>query len=178
LQRLFRRLHAGLHPDLIVNGILQGSVDFHHYIDGAAGFPLEAGNQSRQQRTRFSHRDEWCQLARLLCIVGERETFSGLLEEEIERILHRHFHDQIHLDIESRRRLREHQPRQIVRLWVLLPVDEMLHRPDIQAVGEDFRPAIRCRPEPHDVGAVADRALVLVARIGSSCDDAMRRGST
>ena len=87
-------------------------------------------------------------------VVFERKFLRLRFEKEIERIEHRHFRDQIHLDAEIRASVfRKDQARQVVRLRVLLPVDEMLFRRDAQRVAEDARARMRRRPQPHDLRA-------------------------
>ena len=59
-------------------------------------------------------------------LVAERELLGVRLEEEVERVEHRHLGDQVDLDAQLARALREDQARQVVGLRVLLPVDEVL----------------------------------------------------
>ena len=49
-----------------------------------------------------------------LGLVRERKLLGARLEEEVERVEDRHLGDQVDLDLNSRRLLREHQPRQVV----------------------------------------------------------------
>ncbi len=96
-----------------------------------------------------------CQVRRELPPVGgvvvERELLGGGLEEEVERIDHRHLGDEIDLDAKLARLLREHEPREVVRLRVLLPVDEVFGGRDLERIGQDPRAAMRRRTKPDDL---------------------------
>jgi hypothetical protein len=73
-----------------------------------------------------------------------------------------HFRGEIYLDAQLAGRFREHQARQVVRLRILLPVDEVLRGRDLERVGEDARAAMRRRPQPHDLRAEHHRPVVPV----------------
>ena len=102
------------------------------------------------------------ELALVRRLVSEREVLRVRLQEEVERIQHRHLGDQIHLDAQLARRLREHEAREIVRLRILLPVDEVLGRLDLERVGQDARAAMGRRPQPHDLRSEHHRPVVPV----------------
>jgi hypothetical protein len=56
----------------------------------------------------------------------------------------------------------EHKARQIVAERILLPVDEMLLRLNLQRVTQDRRPAMRSRSQSDDLRSKADVAVVAV----------------
>ena len=60
--------------------------------------------------------------------------------------------------------LREHQPRQVVGLRVLLPVDEVLRRRHAQRIGEDASAQCGAGPQAHDLGTQAHAPVVAVVR--------------
>ena len=66
--------------------------------------------------------------------IGEGKVLGVGFDEEIERIDHRHLGDEVDLDAEFVGRLRKHQPRQPIAVRILLPVDEMLGRRDLQRI--------------------------------------------
>ena len=83
---------------------------------------VEILRKLRRQRPRRLKR---LQLVRQRRIVGERKPLGRRLEEEVERIVDRHLRHEIHLDLELLGLLREDEPREVVRLRILLPIDEM-----------------------------------------------------
>ena len=70
-------------------------------------------------------------------------------DEEIKWIEYSHLGDEIHLHAELARGLLEYQPRKIVRLAILLPVEEVLCRFHPQRIGKYARAAVRGRTQPH-----------------------------
>jgi hypothetical protein len=62
---------------------------------------------------------------------------------------------EIHLDLELARFLRDDDPREIVRLRILLPVDEVLLGRDAHRVGEDRRARVRRRAQADTCGPAA-----------------------
>jgi hypothetical protein len=98
-----------------------------------------------------------------LGVIGEGEIFGRWLEEEIKWILHRHLDDKVDFDVQPRRWLGEHQAGKVICLRILLPIDEMLHRADIQAVGEDLGSAVGRGSQSNHMGSVSHRSVVLIA---------------
>jgi hypothetical protein len=58
-------------------------------------------------------------------------------QEKIERVNNRHLGDEANFDAKFPRRLRENQARKVIRLRVLLPVDEMLGRLNSQRIAQN-----------------------------------------
>ena len=67
-------------------------------------------------------------------------------------------------DIEAIAGFREYQPGQVVRLRVLLPIDEMRLRRDFQRVGEDAGARVRAGPQADDLRAEIDQPVVGIMR--------------
>ena len=59
----------------------------------------------------------------------------------------------------------------MVGLWVLLPVNKVLFRCDVEAVGEDTRSTMRGWAQAHQLWAELDRAVISVVRYMVQCDD-------
>ena len=57
----------------------------------------------------------------------------------------------------------EHESREVVAVGVLLPVDEVSLRRDLQRVAQDRRAAVRRGPQPDDVRRERDEPIVAVA---------------
>ena len=81
-----------------------------------------------EQRLAAEHDQVRREVALLRALVAERKGLRVRLEEEVERVEHRHLGDQVHLDAQLVGLLREHEAREVVSLRVLLPVDEVLGR--------------------------------------------------
>ena len=164
LQRQLGRLHAVLHADQVGDVLLQPLVELHQ--EGArrllaAVDAIEVGLEQRRRRRLAQVGRE---LDQQLGLVGEGKLLRARLEEEIERVEDRHLGDEVDLDAEERRRLREDEPGEVVRLRVLLPVDEVLGRLDLHRVAQDAGSRVRRRPQPDDLRAEVDRPVVAVVR--------------
>ena len=123
---------------------------------------VDAGEPVHEARPALLDLEVRRQLLRDLLGVGEGVLLGVLLEEEVERVDHRHVGDQVDLDGELRRPLEKDEPREIVAERVLLPVDEVLLGRDLQRVGLDRRAAMRRRPQAHDMRRQHDRSVVAV----------------
>ena len=85
-------------------------------------------------------------------------------EKKIERIEYRHFGNQINFNAEFARFFRKHQARQVIRLRVLLPIDEMSGRRNAHRIRQNARAAVGRRPQTHDLRAELDQTVVAVMR--------------
>jgi hypothetical protein len=102
------------------------------------------------------------QLAALGRLVLERRLLRVGREEEIEGIVDRHLGDQVDLDAQLARLVGKHQTREIVRLRILLPVDEVIGRRHAQRIAQYAGTAMRRRPQPHDLRAQAHETIVAI----------------
>ena len=98
-------------------------------------------------------------------VVGEGKFLRVRFEEKIKRIEHRHLRDQIHFDAKFLRRLFKDEPRGVVGLRILLPVDEMFFRHDLQRIAQNPRARMRRGPQPHDLRAKIDQPVIFVMRL-------------
>ncbi|CAB4715302.1 unannotated protein [freshwater metagenome] len=160
-QRLVGTLDAGLHPhavgDVAVDrGVERGQeVDRRHaalrqrrqgVLPRRGGHAVLDGSQVRRQ------------VGRELGVVGEGETLGVLLDEEVEGVDHHQVGHQADGDLELVGLLREDQPRQPVAEGVLLPVEEVVLRRDVERVGLDRGAAVRRRAQPDHVRSHRDAA--------------------
>ncbi len=113
-------------------------------------------------RGRGEPREVRSQLAPLLLFIREGKFLRIRLEKKIERVEHRHLGDEIDLDAQLTRLVGERQAGEIVRLRVLLPIDEVLRRLDLEGVRENPGTAMRRRPQPYDLGTQRDAAVVAI----------------
>ena len=77
---------------------------------------------------------------------------------------------EIDLDAQLAGLVGEDQPRLIVRLRILLPVDEVDLGGDPQRIGQDARAGMRAGPQANHLRAKVDRAIVAVMRDVLQCD--------
>ena len=158
------RLHAVFHADQIGDVALQPLIERDEEIGGLHRRPRNF-SQIRGELRGGRHFDEMRrQLARLFGRVSERVVLGVRLEKEIERIVHRHFRHEVDFDAQFARLVRKHQPREIIRLRVLLPVDEVLARIDAHGIAQDAGAAVRRGTQPRDLRTEVDRAVVTVVR--------------
>src|SRR5215831_14010994 len=95
--------------------------------------------------------------------IGEREIFREWLDEEIERIYHRHIGDEIDRDGEFASLLWKDEACEPVSIRILLPVYEVLRRRHLERVTFDPHAAMGGRAQPDDLRRQADRPVVAVA---------------
>ena len=85
--------------------------------------------------------------------------------EEIKRIHHRHIGDEINGDFKLARFFGEHKARDVVAENILLPVDEVLFRLDVERVRQDGGAAMRRRAQPYLMRRERDQTIIAVVRL-------------
>ena len=162
-ERLLAGLHAGLHANHIADVAAQTLVQADQEVDGADGFAGDGGQPmvergwtagSVSRKGRESRADAASYEKGNFSAYGSRKKSNGL-KTAISATRSTSTKN-------SSGCFREHQASQIVRLRVLLPVEEMLFGVDFQRIGKDRRAAMRRRAEAHDLGAEFDKAVVPV----------------
>ncbi|CDF96513.1 hypothetical protein BN844_4972 [Pseudomonas sp. SHC52] len=169
-QGMLRGLDTGLHADQIADVIVQALVERHqeiHRRQRRAVDAIQVRLEFRRQRQRLQVRH---QLVFLIGPVGEWNLFGVGFEEKIERIEHRHFRQQIDLDPQFFGFLGEYQARQVIALGILLPVDEVLLRRNLQRIGKNPRTAVGRGAQAHDLRAEFNGPVVTVMRDVMQCD--------
>ncbi len=137
--------------------------DMRQRVAATQQIPANLDQQGRKAGRQWQAAVEGFQLVGKRRVVAEGKVFGLRLEEEIEGIVHRHFGDEIHLNAEFARGFRKDQTGEVVRLRVLLPVDEMFPGRDLQGVTENRRAAVRGGAQPHHVRGKAHWPVMLVA---------------
>ena len=163
-QRLFGRLHARFHADQVAHIVLHLLVDLHQEVDGAfrrAIDLIEVGLYQRCGRCRLTIRRKF--LGQRF-VVDEGVGFRRGLEEKIEGVVDGHLGDEIHRDLELAGLFREDQASHVVGERILLPVDEMARRLDLEGVGNDLAAAMGRRSQPDDLWPQIDQSVVPVMR--------------
>jgi hypothetical protein len=132
--------------------------------DRARRLLRQAFDELRQQRPGRFGRKIGGEFALQFVGVGERELFGVGLDEEIERIDHRELGGEVDLDAEFLGLFGKNEPREPVAVRVLLPIDEMVGRRNLQRIARHPGAAVRRRAQPDDLGAERNRAIVEISR--------------
>ena len=174
-QRLLRRLDARFHADDVLDRLLDALVGLDQEVD-RVDIPLPDGiDQAGQARGRGRHLQIGLQVLAQLGRIGEGDGLGTVLDEEVERVDHRHLGDQVHGDLEMIGGLVKDQTGQVVAERVLLPVDEVIARPDRLAIVQYWGARVRGRTQADDLGAEPDRPIVAIGRaVGQRGMDAHR----
>ena len=170
LESLLGRLHAGLQPDHIPHLGGEPPVQLDQKVNRDLRFPRDAGEISRQARGRRLRCTERRQPALLDRLIAEGEFLCIALEEEIEGIEDCHLGHQIDLDAQFAHPLGEDDAGQIVRLRILLPVDEVLGGHDLEGIGQDPSAAMRGGTQTDDLRPEHDLPVVPVVHDVVECD--------
>ena len=161
-QRLGRCLDTGLHADAV--GDLGGDhgVEGHEEEHGVGLFrqPLEQGVDLGAHRVVGD--EIRLQLRGQVALVSEGAGLGVILDEEIERVDDRHLGGQIDLDLQFGGPLGEDQTGEPVPVRVLLPVDEVVLRQDLEGIGRHGRARMRRGAQADHLRSELDRPIVLV----------------
>ena len=141
-QGLIGSLNSRLHAYEMGDGPLNPRIQADEKIDGALSRGLQCGDGGLEQRPAVVDMHIGRQVAAQILGIAERQGFGIGLDEKIERIDHRHLGRQVDGDGQFRRPFRKHQPRQPVAVGILLPVDEVVRRRDLQRIAGNPRAAV------------------------------------
>ena len=162
-------MHTGLHADGVADVALQHLVQTHQKVDGALFGQVDFLQVSGHQRCDRLQ----CQVRRQFGggfgFVLEGEVFSFGFQKEVERVVNRHFDNQIDRHLEFPNLLGEHQTRLVIGKGVLLPVHKMLGRFDFKRVGNDVAAAMRCGAQSNNLWSQLDQAVVGVVGDVAQC---------
>ncbi len=138
---------------------------------------VDAAEEPLQQRPGWLRRPVDFQVVGDVFRVVEGQILRRRLHEEVERVVDRHVGDQIDLDPELHHRLGKDEARQEIAVGVLLQIDEVFCRLDLQRVAEHLCARMRRRLQPDHLGAEDDRPVVSVVRQvmdgGENCHDGL-----
>ena len=151
LERFLAGLNARLEADDVADLLLQAGIQADDEVDGALLLAVHLGEPGREPRSQRLQLAERRDLLGQRGVVGKGPGLGRRLQEEVERVDDRHVGHQVDRDLELPGLFRKHQPRQVVALRVLLPVDEMLGGRDFQRIGQHRRARMRRRTQAHDL---------------------------
>ena len=152
LQRLLRRLNAGLHPDQVADLALQALVQLDQEIDRAPRSLVDRRQEAAQLRSGLAVRNVRAKIVFEVGLVAERKCLGGWLEKKIERVIDRHLDHQANGQQQLLRLFGKDQPGQVVGERILLPVDEVALGRNVQRIGQHASAAVRRRAQSHDLG--------------------------
>ena len=164
LQGFFGRLHARLHADGVLNVALQLLVQSHQKVHGAAGPTVHLVQIALEQRRGRRGSEIGCQLARLGRAVLEWKLLGLGLQKKVERVEDGHFDDHIDRDLELARGRGKHQPCLVVGKRVLLPVDEVAGRLDLERIRQHLGTTVGGRPQADYLRPQLDEAVIGIVR--------------
>ena len=161
-QSLLRILYPRLHPDHVADVAREPTVEADQEIDAARPSTVDARQEFREQGPLFVCPQEGRDLLGQCGIIDEGHELRVGLEKKIEGIDDGHVRDEVDGDLETIRLFRDYDARDEIALRVLLPVQEMAMRFDLERIGQDRRARMRRRPEPNGLRPQRDRPVVAV----------------
>ncbi len=170
LERLVGRLHARLHANQVIDFLAEAVVDPHQEIDRAFLAAVNRCEPLPQSRSRLGQRQKRRQLAAQPRLVAKGIRLGVRLQEEVERVDRRHFNDQVDRHPKAVDLLLKRDAGQEVGVGVLLPIEKVIGRLDLQRVTDNRRSRMRRGPQPHDLRPQHDGALVAIVRVVIECD--------
>ena len=158
----FRGLHARLQADQVADGVVDFLVERHQEVHRAHRGEVQPVDKGFQRRGQLALGQIGLQLVAKLGRVGKRKLLGAGLQKKVKGVEHRHLGHQIDGDLEFAGFFREHQPGQIIGERVLLPVDEVAGRFDVQRIGQNRRAAVRRGPQAHHMRRQIDQPVIAI----------------
>ena len=143
--------------------VLQFGVERDQKRDGPVALGRDLLEVLLQQRGFGLGREIGGEFGRQLLRIGEGKFLGVGLDEEVEGIDDREFGGEIDLDLELLDQLGKHVARQPVAVRVLLPIDEVIGRRDLERIARHPRAAVGRRTQPDRLRPQRDRPVVEVA---------------
>ena len=162
VERFLRLLHTRIEANGVRHRLLNSAVQPDEVVVEFHTGLAFGGDQFQQFWPRCERFEVRCQFAFECCVVPKWVLFRILFDEEVERVDRRQVGNQIDGDDEFTRRFREDQPREVIAIGVLLPVQKVRTRFDRQRVTRHRRPRVRGRSQTHHVRLQRDRPAVRV----------------
>jgi hypothetical protein len=128
LQRLLRRLDAGLHADAIGDHGVELAVEIAQVVDGDGLVAAERGEEFPEERAGRLRLEVGSELLLEVGLVGERPVLRLVGDEEVERVDDGHVGHEIDRHDEAVGLLGQHHAGAIIGEGILLPIDEVGRR--------------------------------------------------
>ncbi len=163
-----QRLGRGLHPRFHTQGVAQIGIELlvegDQIIDSRRFLIGDRADIVHQDVVVFLDLQIGRQLFLESGVIRKRKALGAGFQKEIERIEDLDFQHQIDRHLEGRCLFRKDDAGQPVAERILLPVDEMVCRLDLQGVGLHMRLGMRGGAETNDLGSETDRSIIAVIR--------------
>ena len=181
-----RRLHASFQANQIANALLHRPVEGHQQIDRARALgsrcagqhaTLEGVQKLIDQGAAGRQGQIGGQFCRKVWVISKRKAFRFGLQKEVEGIDRHQISHQIDRQHQLPGLFRQHQPGDMVSLWVLLPVEKMVARLDGEGIAGDERSAVGGGAQPHHMRPELHRPIKGIGRAMMQ-GDADRHGGT
>ncbi len=157
-------LDAGLHAHDVADVALQALVDRDQEIDRGRFFALDFTQPFQQSRAAFADLEIGPQLGGQFGRVLERVVLGFGFQEKVEGVDGHQVGDDFDVDQQFACGLGEGQAGQVIAEGILLPVDEVVGRFDLERVGFYGCAGMRGRAQPDHVGSQLDLAVEAVMR--------------
>jgi hypothetical protein len=177
-ERLLAGLDAGLHPDDVVHVRVQPAIELDQEVDGGDRAAIDRRDPAREQRTRLVELEIGLEFLGGARFVGEGILLGLGLEEEVEGIEDRHLGHEVDLQAELAGPLGNDDPGQVVAERVLLPVQEVFRRLDMERIAQDAGARVWRRPQADDLGPQRRGPVVAVAGLVRQCNVDGHRASS
>src|SRR5260221_8790765 len=161
-ERLLAAWAPRLHADDIGDVALQARVEVDEKAGRLRRRPIDRREPARKTWTEGLNRAIRRDLGLQRRVIAEGKGLGRRLQKEVEWIGDRQIGDKIDLDDQLPRLLGKNEARLVVRLRILLPVDEMVFRSDRQGIAQDWCLAVRRRPQAKDLRPQRDQAIVAI----------------
>ena len=135
-QRFLRSLHARFHADQVGDAGVNRLIQFDEEVNGSHFFAANAVDDLLQGITGGQRFQVGSEFAFLRLAVTEGELFALRFNEEVEGIDRRQLGDKIDGNAQMIRWIGEDDAGIVVAVGVLLPVEELLFRFNMQGVAE------------------------------------------
>ena len=162
LERLFAGLDPGFQADDVAHRLVHIPIQIDQKVDGARHAPRDAVNERLQPWTDRQGLQVRPQFFAQPIRIAEWVLNRVALQEEVERVDRRQFGHYVHLQLKELRRPGEDQAGQEVAVRILLPVEEMLLRQDLQRIGRHRRAAVRRGPQADNLRRQRHGAIVAI----------------
>jgi hypothetical protein len=111
-------------------------------------------------------------------IIVEGKRLGVRFQKKVERVIDHHVGHKIDFHLKFTNWFGVDDPCQIVAVRILLPVQKIAFGLDLESVTENGCPTVRGRPQPDDVGAHMNGAVVAIMGLVIECDVERHKDST
>ena len=164
LERLLGCLYARFQADQVAGFLPDALVDQHKEINSTHRFARDRREVSEQYGARRRCLQKRCQILFQRGVIGEGELRRRFFEKEIERIVNRHFDDQVDFHQEFGRRFWKNDSRQIVAERILLPIEEVAFGQNALGITKNGCSGMRSGAQSDRVRRMRHRSIIHIVR--------------